>query len=77
MKKRIQLVPLVFDHESLQNPYSVLTVGSEEISRANAKVTQRFADYLISESCQEKIGQFEVDGSPLFIPSRSSVKQKK
>ncbi len=67
-KSKIELIPLVTEGKDLHNPYGVLTVNPKKNSAIRAKLSDTFADFLISPDAQEKIGEFKIDGEVLFSP---------
>ena len=74
LKKNLRLVALVENQDSLKNPYSVLVVDPEKHSAINEVLANGFADFLVSREAQELIGNYRIDGQPLFIPVRVNEK---
>jgi len=65
---RISLVPLVTRGENLRNPYGVLTVNADKHPRINAPLAGRFLKFLVDPVTQRAIGEYRIDGKPLFHP---------
>jgi tungstate transport system substrate-binding protein len=69
-KKRLALAILVEGEPALLNVYHVLEIDPARWPRVNARGARAFADFLVSEDGQRRIGAFGVDrfGAPLFTP---------
>ena len=75
-KDRMRLVPLVENQKQLMNPYSVLVVNPEKNDAINVDLANKFANFLISQKAQQRIGDYRVDGQQLFNPDRLKEKTK-
>lgn len=65
-----RLVPVIRDHLSLRNYYSVITINDRKFSGINRAAAERFRDYLISDSGQARIFAFnEHKGINLVMPA--------
>ena len=69
-KDKIDLQPLVTEHDSLHNPYGVLVVNPDKHPMTQSELANAFADFLISPRGQQIIQDFTVDGERLFHPLR-------
>ncbi len=52
------IVPLVRDHNVLQNYYSYLVVNPEKVPGVNRVLAERFLDWLVSDAAQSLIGGY-------------------
>lgn len=68
-RHRIDLVPLATSAQ-LRNPYSAITVNPDEHSHVNAVLADAFVDFLIGETAQRLIANYQVAGEQLFYPTR-------
>jgi tungstate transport system substrate-binding protein len=55
--------------DALFNQYGVILVNPERHSRVNAKAGQKFIDWLLSETGQQAIASFRLEGQQLFFPN--------
>ena len=55
--------------EDLFNQYGVILVNPEKCGNVNAEAGQAFIDWLISETGQEAIGAYTLNGQQLFFPN--------
>ena len=69
-QKRVQLVPLLTDSESLRNPYSVILVKPEDPLAPSFKNAQRLQHWLTGAPGQRAIAKFRVDGEIAFWPQK-------
>ena len=69
-KNKLELIPIVTEGENLKNPYAAIVVTSTKEAPTNSKLANRFADFLISEEAQKLIGDYQLQGQPLFHPDR-------
>jgi tungstate transport system substrate-binding protein len=69
---KLRLAPLVTAADELKNPYAVLVVNPQKHNSVNQKLADAFAEFLISETAQRLIGEFQVNGKQLFYPQRKS-----
>ena len=65
-----RLVPIVTEAAALKNPYAVIVVNPEKHPAINSGLANAFADFLISESAQRLIADYQVSGQRLFAPDR-------
>lgn len=70
------LIPLVEGDPLLLNFYSVMLVNGDK-GRINTQASQQFADFLVRDDIQSKIGQYLLSeyGRPLFIPAAGDTEQ--
>ena len=73
-KNRGDLVLLVEGDPLLRNQYGVIVVDPEKHPHVKARAAQAFADWLVSPEGQKAIGDFRVDGKPLFTPNASRAR---
>ncbi len=73
MRTKIDLVPLAAQTDELNNPYGILVVNPSGKQRVNEPLAQRLADFFVSPDTQQLIGDFQVDGEPLFYPVHATV----
>ncbi len=52
------IVPLVRDHNALQNVYSYLVVNPEKVPGVNRVLAERFLNWLVSDAAQSLIGDY-------------------
>jgi len=52
----------------------VIVVDPEKHPHVKARAAQAFADWLVSPEGQKAIGDFRVDGKPLFTPNASRAR---
>ena len=71
-QEKISLVSLTSDHNTMRNPYAVITVNPEKHKKINGELANQFVDFLISESTQQTIAGYQLFGQTLFHPSRLS-----
>ncbi|MEQ8838618.1 MAG: substrate-binding domain-containing protein [Lacipirellulaceae bacterium] len=73
-KSKVDLVPLISgspeEIPEMANPYGVIVVNPRKSDAINAKLANAFIDYLISDTAQQKIAKFQVEGEALFSPVR-------
>lgn len=70
-RDKIDLTPLSTESAATQNVYSVLVIHPAKHPSVNHKLANAFCEFMLSDSTQTKIGQFQVGGKPLFTPTRS------
>jgi len=51
----------------LFNPYGVILINPERHPHVKAEMGRKFIDWLISESGQETISEYRIDGHPAFF----------
>jgi tungstate transport system substrate-binding protein len=68
-KNRGDLAVLVEGDERLFNQYGVMLVNPAKHPHVKKELGQRFVDWMISADGQRAIGQFTINGQPLFIPN--------
>ncbi len=69
-QKKVDLIPLTAQSESLRNPYAVIVVDPKKSSKINAPLAQAWVDFLISKNGQQLIGGYRMAGEQLFEPTR-------
>ncbi|MEZ6119524.1 MAG: substrate-binding domain-containing protein [Pirellulaceae bacterium] len=70
-REKIDLIPLSTKSVATQNVYSVLVIHPAKHPAVNLELANAFCDFMLSDSTQTKIGQFQIGGEPLFTPMRS------
>ena len=60
---------LVEGDPMLVNQYGVILISPERCPSVKADLGQRFVDWLLSPSGQRAIGDYRIDGEPLFFPN--------
>jgi len=60
---------LVEGDEVLFNQYSVIRVNPDKCKQVKTDLALKFADWIVSEATQAKIGEFKLLGQKLFIPN--------
>lgn len=65
-KTKVDLVPLVAESELLLNTYSAIVVDASKHEKINAKLAEKFADFLTSEKTSRAIVEYTLAGQPLF-----------
>lgn len=60
---------LVEGDSILLNQYSVLTLNPKKCTNANYGLAIKFADWMASDSTQQRIKDFKLLGQPLFVPN--------
>ncbi len=68
LRDKISLVPLVEGDVELHNPYGVLVINPEKHPMINVRLATELANYLVSDSVQQQIAAFRIQGEPLFHP---------
>ncbi len=68
-KNRGDLEIVVQGDQRLFNPYGVILVNKEKHPHIKAEMGQAFIDWLVSPEGQKAIGEFKINGEPLFTPS--------
>ncbi len=70
-KDELKLQILSEGDSILRNDYSVMLIDSQKHAHVNHAAAKQFADFLLSEECQNLIASFGVDkhGQPLFFPA--------
>lgn len=68
-KNRAQHVILAEGDDVLFNQYGVILVNPKRNPRVNAEAGQKFIDWLLSESGQQAIASFQLEGQQLFFPN--------
>ncbi|WP_210394568.1 substrate-binding domain-containing protein [Motiliproteus sediminis] len=66
---KVQLQLVAEGDKRLFNPYSVMRVNPARYADLNHKGAIAFSQWLVSASTQKLIGEFKVNGKPLFVPS--------
>ena len=67
---QFQLVSIVRSTSDLQNPYAVMVVNPDKHPDVNSTLAHAFVDFLISETAQKLIAEYQVNGQRLFQPDR-------
>jgi tungstate transport system substrate-binding protein len=68
MRKKSPLVVLAQGDRTLFNPYGVILVNPEKHPHVQKALALSFMDFLTGPEGQKLIGDFKVDGDPLFFP---------
>ncbi len=68
MKAKSPLQVLVEGDPGLFNPYGVIAVNPERFPDLNHQGAKALMDWITSPAGQEIIGDFRIEGEPLFIP---------
>ncbi|MGL4607339.1 MAG: substrate-binding domain-containing protein [Eubacteriaceae bacterium] len=68
MADKIDLVVLTEGDPLLFNPYGVIAVNPSINPQINAEGAQSFIDWILSPETQKSIGNYQINGSPVFIP---------
>ncbi|HEY0060969.1 MAG TPA: substrate-binding domain-containing protein [Telluria sp.] len=71
-KARTGLAIMVEGDKRMFNPYGVIVVNPARHPGINEKGARLLASWLTSPEGQRQIGQFRVDGQPVFFPSASA-----
>jgi tungstate transport system substrate-binding protein len=71
-KNRGDLEMLVEGDPLLFNQYGVIVVNPKKHPHVKAKAGQAFVDWLVSPEGQKAIGDFRIEGQPLFTPNAKS-----
>lgn len=67
-------IQILFEKDSsLFNPYGIIAVNPERHPHANYAAARKLIDWITSPPVQEMIGNFQVHGQRLFIPSAGSA----
>jgi len=66
---KVQLQLLVEGDKRLFNPYSVMQINPARFPDLNHKGASAFSQWLVSANTQRLIGEFKINGKPLFVPS--------
>ena len=61
--------------DTLFNQYGVILVSPDACPTVKAKPAQTFIDWLLSEPGQTEIGDYKLDGQPLFFPNAVKADQ--
>lgn len=72
-RNRSQLQLLVEGDPALRNPYGAIVVNPARHPHVKHELAQRFVDWLLSPAGQRRIGEFRVQGQPLFHPLRAGA----
>lgn len=67
MKKRLDLVALVYGETALFNPYGVIAVNPQRHPGVNYQGAMAFIDFITSTRTKEVINDYKVNGEQLFI----------
>ena len=72
-RDRLELAIVSEGDSRLLNPYAVIVVNREKHPDVNSESARTFADFLLSQETQRRIGSFGVArfGHPLFVPRRT------
>ena len=71
-KEDIDLVQHNGSSDGLENPYACMVVNPALHPHTETELAQAFVDYLISNTVQEKIGNYQIQGTALFTPTRQT-----
>ena len=66
---KLGLKLLVEGDQRLFNPYSVLKINPQRFVDLNHAGAETFSRWLVSQPTQQLIGDFRINGKPLFVPS--------
>jgi len=72
-KEKLELVSVVTEGQSLENPYSAIVVSSRNHPSVNIRLADAFVDFLISQQAQTLISEYRVGGQMLFHPDRMNA----
>jgi len=75
-KNKQNFVMLYEGDQALFNQYGVILVNPNKCPNVSARAGQTFIDWLISESGQQAIGRYRLDGRQLFFPNADSGQMK-
>lgn len=67
-----ELEALVEGDELFFNPYGVIAVNNEKYPEVNYEGAMKFIEWLTSEETQKMIGEYQVDGTQMFVPNASN-----
>lgn len=68
---------IVFEKDAaLNNPYSIIAVGTQRYPDTNHAGAMALVKWIVSPAAQKLIGDFRINGKPLFIPSADPAQQK-
>lgn len=68
-RSKIDLVPLVSNAPSLENPYGAIVVNPDLHRAVKTNLAQKLLDYLIADSTQLAIDKFRLSEEQLFHPA--------
>jgi tungstate transport system substrate-binding protein len=71
-KNKGELQILLEGDPILFNPYGVILVNKAKHPHVKAEMGQAFIDWLVSAEGQKAIGDFKIEGQPLFMPNSKS-----
>lgn len=71
-KEDIDLVQHNGSSDGLENPYACMVVNPALHPHTETELAQAFVDYLISNTVQEKIENYQIQGTALFTPTRQT-----
>ncbi|MFP6764965.1 MAG: substrate-binding domain-containing protein [Planctomycetaceae bacterium] len=71
--EKLELVPVVTEGQSLENPYAAIVVNPRNHSAVNTRLASLFVDFLISEQTQKLIMEYTIRGQTLFYPDRMNA----
>jgi tungstate transport system substrate-binding protein len=72
-KNRGDLAILVEGDKRMFNQYGVMLVNPEKHPSVKKELGQQFIDYLISPEGQKAIGNYKINGEPLFYPNANDA----
>jgi len=76
-RDKIDLEPLAAPAQCMRNPYAVIVVDPEKHPRADRRLADALADFLLSPRAQQLIAEYRVCGEPLFHPLRLPAASRK
>ena len=68
-RKKIRLKPLVEGDPNLSNPYGIIAVSPYRYGHVEYKLSMALIAWMTSPECQEEIGDYTLEGTPLYHPS--------
>jgi len=75
--KGIALDILVEGDPDLFNPYGVIPVNPDKHPTVNAKLAQRFVDWITSLETQQLIASYQIGGQQMFVPDSAQWRAAK
>ncbi|MEH6469785.1 MAG: substrate-binding domain-containing protein [Halopseudomonas sp.] len=72
-ENKVALKLLTEGDSRLFNPYSVMQINAERFADLNHTAAANFRRWLVSKPTQQLIGDFRINGKPLFVPSASAA----